>query len=177
MRRLADRERLMRFMQRLGRDTRAEARVYLTGGASALLHDWRDTTVDLDIHIEPDTGDILRAIPSLKEELELNVELACPGDFIPELPGWRERSPFIRREGQLSFHHYDFHAQALSKIERGHARDLEDVRMMIERGLVTRTALDWYFEQIEPELYRYPAIDPPAFRRAVEAVTRPLGSR
>jgi hypothetical protein len=28
------------------------------------------------------------------------------------------------------------------------------------------------FAAIEPQLYRYPAIDPPAFRRAVEAALR-----
>jgi hypothetical protein len=114
MRRLTDRERLLRFMQRLGRESRVEARVYLAGGASAVLLDWRATTVDVDLRFEPDTGDILRAIPALKEELQINVELASPGDFIPELPGWRERSPFIVREGRLSFHHYDFNAGRIS---------------------------------------------------------------
>lgn len=157
-------------MQRLGAASPIEGRVYLTGGASALLHGWRPTTVDVDIRIEPDAGEILRAIPVLKEELELNVELASPGDFIPELPGWRDRSPFIAREGKLSFHHYDFHAQALSKIERRHPRDVEDVRSMLRENLVTPAALRRHFEAIEPELYRYPAIDPPTFRRALEEI-------
>jgi hypothetical protein len=172
MRRLTDRERLLAFLQRLGRASTIDARVYLTGGASALLHDWRDTTVDIDLRIEPDAGEILRHIPQLKEELEMNIELASPGDFIPELPGWRERSPFIAREGRVSFHHYDFHAQALSKIERGHRRDLEDVAAMLQRGLITSDALIQFFDTIEPELYRYPAVDPPSFRRAVEEVVR-----
>ena len=170
MRRLTDRERLLRFMQHLGRAGREESRVYLTGGASALLHEWRATTVDIDLRIEPDTGELLRAIPALKEELEINVELASPGDFIPELPGWRERSPFITREGHVSFHHYDFYAQALSKIERGHARDLQDVEAMLRLGLVAPEMLLRQFEAIEPRLYLHPAIDPPSFRRSVEAV-------
>jgi len=32
-----------------------------------------------------------------------------------------------------------------------------------------------YFEQIEPDLYRYPALDPPSFRRAVEEAARTAG--
>jgi len=32
-----------------------------------------------------------------------------------------------------------------------------------------------HFEQIEPLLYRFPAIDPATFRRAVERVCRPEG--
>ena len=87
---------------------------------------------------------------------------------IPELPGWKDRSSFIGRQGRLSFYHYDFYAQALSKIERGHAKDLEDVREMLSRGLVGRDELRRRFEQIEPQLYRYPAIDPVAFRDALE---------
>ena len=42
---------------------------------------------------------------------------------------------FIAREGLLSFHHFDFYSQALSKLERGHRKDLEDVQMMISDSL------------------------------------------
>jgi hypothetical protein len=40
---------------------------------------------------------------------------------------------------------------------------------MIESGLVTPARLRELYETIEPELYRYPAIDPSAFRQKVEA--------
>jgi hypothetical protein len=120
--------------------------------------------------MEPDADRLFRALPRIKNELEVNVELAAPDQFIPEVPGWKERSVFIAREGRLSCYHYDFYAQALSKIQRGHAKDLLDIREMIARGLVEREELRKRFEQIEPELYRYPAIDPAAFRRALESV-------
>lgn len=168
MRGLTDRQKLLLFMRRAGAAAQESTRIYLTGGASALLLEWRATTVDIDLRIEPDRGDVLRAIPRLKEELQVNVELAAPDDFIPELPGWRERSPFIAREGHVDFHHYDFYGQALSKLERGHGRDLTDVAAMADRGLITPPKLVAYFELIEPQLFRYPAIDPASFRRAVE---------
>ena len=98
------------------------------------------------------------------------MELASPGDFIPPLTGWEERSVFIAQEGKLTFFHYDFYSQALAKIERGHEIDLRDVREMINRGLIERQRLIGYFERIEEELYRYPAVDAKAFRRAVESV-------
>jgi len=98
----------------------------------------------------------------------MNVELACPAHFIPELPGWQERSLFISQEGKLSFYHYDLYAQALAKIERGHALDVTDVEEMFRRSLIEPTKLKDLFEKIVPQLYRYPAIDPPAYRRAVE---------
>ncbi len=166
MRDLTDERRLREFMRRLGERVNAPGRVYLTGGATAVLHGWRASTVDVDIAIEAERDDVLRQIPALKEELGINVELVSPADFIPELPGWRDRCLFIVREGRLDFLHYDPYAQALAKIERGHALDREDVRQMLSRGLVDRARAWDLFLRIEPELYRYPAIDPTAFRRA-----------
>ena len=156
-----------RFMRDLAMRSDASGRVYLTGGASAVLLEWRDTTVDIDIKILPEDDRVLRTIPELKEKLGINIELASPSDFIPPLPGWEERSPFIQREGKLSYHHYDFYAQCLAKIERGHRKDQADVQRMIESGLVKPARLRELFEAIEPQLYRYPALDPASFRQAV----------
>jgi len=172
MRALTDAERLRAFMKALGRAADSESRVYFTGGATAVLLGWRSTTIDADIHVRPESDAVFRAIPRLKDELNLNVELACPSDFIPELPGWQDRSAFVAREGPLSFHHYDFYAQALAKIERGHARDRGDVTEMLTRGLVEKARLRELFQAIEPQLYRYPALDPASFRKNLEAVVR-----
>ncbi len=168
MRELADSTRIERFMRELGRAARVDGRVYLTGGATAVLHGWRDTTIDVDIKLIPDHDEILREIPRLKEELNLNVELAAPSDFIPLPAGWEERSPLIRREGMLSFHHFDPVAQALSKAERGHEQDILDIQEMISAGLVNPAETLIQFKAIEPELYRFPAIDPHSFRKTVE---------
>jgi hypothetical protein len=168
MRELADSTRIEQFMRELGRAVDVDGRVYLTGGATAVLQGWRDTTVDVDIKLIPDRDAILREIPRLKEKLNLNVELAAPSDFIPLPQGWEDRSPLIRREGKLSFHHFDPVAQALSKAERGHDQDIRDVEEMIRAGLVNPAEALIQFEAIESELYRFPAIDPASFRKAVE---------
>lgn len=170
MREPADLTRIQQFMRRLGGEARAESRVYFTGGATAVLHGWRASTLDIDIRLEPTRDELFRAIPALKEQLRVNVD-ASPADFIPVRPDWQARSPFIAREGSVSFHHFDLYAQALSKVERGHAQDLEDVRQFLESGLVDRAGLLEYFEAIVPQLHRYPSLDPPSFRRAVERAT------
>jgi hypothetical protein len=170
MRQLTDRARLGAFMRALGQKAQAPGRVYLVGGASAVVLDWRATTIDIDLELDSTLEPLLREIPALKESLQVNVELASPGHFIPPLPGWRDRSRFIAREGLIDFHHYDFYAQALAKIERGHARDQHDVATMVKTGLVDPSRLREFFAAIEPELYRYPAIDPASFRQAVDAV-------
>lgn len=168
MREVTTPELLELVMDDVGRHPAEHVHVYFAGGVTAILHGWRPTTVDIDLKIVPDSDEILRAIPALKERLRVNIELAAPDDFIPELPGWRERSIFIRTSGKASFFHYDPYSQALSKIQRGHAQDVDDVERMIEEGLVEPRRLGELFGRIEPELYRFPAIDPPSFRRAVE---------
>lgn len=157
-----------RFMKELGRAGSSNARVYFVGGVSAVLLGWRETTIDIDLKLVPEVNEILRALPDLKERLQVNVELASPDDFIPPLPGWEGRSSFIAREGGIDFFHYDFYAQALAKIERGHSTDLLDVQQMIERGLVEPSRLLEFFGRIEETLYKYPAIDAKSFRRSVE---------
>ena len=172
MRELADAARIQAFMRALGPAAAEPGRILFTGGATAVLLGWRQTTIDIDIKLVPDQDAILRAIPKLKESLDINVELASPDDFIPVREGWVDRSPFVAQEGRLTFHHFELVAQALAKVERGHAQDLSDVRTMLERGLVSVEKLRSEFDAIAPQLYRYPAIDPAAFARAMADITR-----
>jgi hypothetical protein len=160
--------RVEEFMKALGSRVKTPARVYLVGGATAVLLGWRDSTIDIDLKAIPERDDILRQLSALKDRLEINIELASPDNFIPELPGWEDRSQFLRQEGQLTFLHYDFYAQALAKIERGHEADLRDVQQMIKSGLVHPRRLLELFSRIESDLVKYPALDAPSFRRAVE---------
>lgn len=165
-------------MRRLGHAARSSGRVYLTGGATAVLKGWRQETIDIDIRFEPDLPELFAAIPELKKELAMNVELASPQDFIPALPDWRARSELITTHGLLAFFHYDFYAQVLAKIERGHAQDVTDVKAFFREGLVVAEKLLELFSRIEPDLVRYPALDPAIFRSKVEravAGARELG--
>lgn len=164
-------------MRAIGRAARVETRLYFTGGATAVLLGWRSTTVDVDIRFFPETDKVFRAVPRLKEDLKINVELASPADFIPELPGWRERSLFAAREGKVSFYHYDPYSQALAKLERRHSQDLVDVEALGRGGWIEPETLMRLFAAIESKLNRYPAIDPKSFRQAVERVADSLAQR
>ena len=75
----------------------------------------------------------------------------------------------VGQEGRLAFAHFDPYSQALAKLERGHRHDLDDVAELKSRGLVEPGRLLETFDEIEPELYRFPAIDPARFRASVEA--------
>lgn len=168
MRAPVDAGRVRELARQLAASVRTETTLYLTGGATAVLEGWRETTIDVDLRLEPESDEVLLAIARLKDQLSLNVELASPPDFIPELPGWRERSPLVFQEGRLTVRHFDPYSQALSKVERGFSQDLEDVDAMLERGLIRRDRVLSLFDEIEPFIFRYPAIDAPSFRAKVK---------
>jgi len=170
MRQPLDRARLGSVLEELARSATGPATIYLVGGTTAVVYGWRATTNDIDLLIEPERDDLTRAIQSIKERFHVNVEFASPLDFLPPLPGWRDRSPFVMQVGQLTVRHFDPYAQALAKIERGFDQDERDVTAMIEAGIVDPSELRHLFEAIAPSLYRFPAVDAKSMETAVERV-------
>jgi hypothetical protein len=85
MRSNIDPQKIKQLMQALGREAQGSGCIYFTGGASALLIGWRSATVDIDIRLDPEPPGIFQAIAKLKQELNINIELASPQDFLPPL--------------------------------------------------------------------------------------------
>ena len=86
MRSNVDSQKIEQLMKALGREAHASGCIYFTGGTSALLIGWRSSTVDIDIRLDPEPLGIFQAITKLKQELDINIELASPQDFLPPLP-------------------------------------------------------------------------------------------
>lgn len=168
MRSNIDSQKIEQFMKALGKEARSSGCIYFTGGVSALLIGWRNSTVDIDIRLDPEPLGIFQAIAKLKQELDVNIELASPQDFLPPLPGWRDRSVLIAKHGEVSFYHYDFTAQALAKLSRGYNRDIDDVRAMYEQKLFTLAKLRDCLIAIAPDLIRFPALNPDILKSRVE---------
>ena len=167
MRTETNRAKLGAFMAMLGERVAGPGRIYLVGGATAVLYGWRDMTIDVDLKPDPEPLGLFEVLAALKDELDINVELASPDQFIPAVPGWRERSLFIARHGPVEFFHYDPYGQALAKLQRRHERDLRDVEALCSAGLVRKKELREMFILIKPQLIRYPAVDPASFEAAV----------
>ena len=167
-RQASDAQTVQELLRWLGDEAKGPGCVYLVGGATAVVCGWRDSTIDVDLKLDPEPEGVFDAIARAKEALDINIELAAPDDFIPALPDWRARSRFIVRHGSVDFRHYDFYAQALAKIERAHRQDLDDLAAMMDHKLVQAARLIRLYEAIEPNLKKYPAIDPSSFRAKVE---------
>ena len=109
-----------------GRMVKNSATFYLTGGATAILYDFREGTIDIDI--AGDMDELFSYIPKIKERLQINIEIAKPTDFTPSLQGEEDRHITIGTFGKVTFMHFDPYAQAFSKIVRGHETDIADVK-------------------------------------------------
>jgi len=168
MRQIATKERTLALLEHLGKQAKGPGKVYLTGGSSAVLIGWRNTTIDVDLKCDPEPPAIFQAIAEAKDLLNINIELASPDLFIPALPYWQKRSKWIISHGPVEFYHYDFYSQALAKIERGHRRDLDDVKAMVNADLIENSLLMDLFNEIEPDLIRYPGINPDGFREKIK---------
>ena len=162
-------EGLREFMAELARTApRGQAaRVYLVGGGTAVWAGWRPSTIDIDLHGDPEA--LFRDIQAIKERLRLNVEFVRPEDFVPPLAGSEARHVFIEARGSVSFFHHDPYAQVLSKIVRGFQRDLEDADDFIRSGMVDADRLRELVHEIPAEAYaRYPALSEGAVLSAVD---------
>ncbi len=167
MRAHTTKDRIDLLMRQMGAAVKSEGRVYFTGGVTAVMMGWRDMTIDVDLKAEPEPQGFFECLSRLKDDLDINIELASPDQFVPALPGWQDRSRFIAQHGRVGFYHYDFYGQALSKLERDHPRDRHDVACMKRDGLVVPERMRELFQAVEGQLVRYPAIDPRQLRAAV----------
>lgn len=114
MREAADAERIRALARELGRAVPAGTRMYLTGGATAVLEGWRDSTIDIDVRLEPDSDSALQeikvfgfdpysqALSKLERGFELDLEdvrsMVRSGQVDPE----RLRDLFGDRGGAVS---------------------------------------------------------------------------
>lgn len=170
-----------RFLTELGQQIhQASGRIYLVGGAELVHNNVRGqgaSTADIDMQLDvPDSQEVEQVIRQLKIRLGVNVELASPADFIPLPPSWVTMSPYVGRYGRLDVFYFDYYSLALSKIERGQARDLQDVALLAQHGLIQQAPLEAAYQQILPQVGtgRFFNIDPARFAQKFAAVVAQL---
>ncbi len=149
-----NRKRILEFLQRLGERYRGSGRLWLVGGTTVVFEELRAQTLDIDVtfEVEPkDESQLLQVIRELKESLSINVEQASPADFIPLPTGWRDRSKFVGRFGNLDVFHFDLYSTVLSKIERGNEQDFADSLALLERNEIEWNTLKMYFDEVLPQ--------------------------
>jgi hypothetical protein len=106
VRQRTDRARLRRFLRALGQRVHRPVRLYLVGGNVLIDLGLRSATLDIDYVADADESAALAelegAIRALKVELDVNVEPASPGDFLPVSPDVHMLSRYVGRNGSVS---------------------------------------------------------------------------
>lgn len=140
MRAPADRDRLDSFLQALGHTLQRPVRLYLVGGAVWVQLGLREATLDIDYVVRADDPEAIaefeRAIPVLKERLNVNVEPASPAGFPLIPPGVLDRSPYVGNYGVVAVYYFHLPSLVLAKAARGAERDLADIELVVHRGIV-----------------------------------------
>ena len=178
MRPNVDHQSIERFLIELGRRFRQTGRLYLVGGA-ALVHagirpGTSATTQDIDIEVA--SGDMYEVINQLKQQLQINVEFASPGDFIPLPRDWQSLSRYAGRYGSIDVFYFDFYSIALSKIDRGNSRDLQDVALLLQKQAITLQELDSAAQEVAAQMGKgsYKRLDPNAFLTRYQTIRQHL---
>jgi Nucleotidyltransferase of unknown function (DUF6036) len=142
MRQRVGQQEIEQFLIQVGR-TQRPGRLYLTGGAALVHRGIRPgQTLDIDIQITIDPANLTTEIAQLKQKLNMNIEFASPGDFIPLPSQWEIRSQFIKRYNQVDVFYFDWYSIALSKTQRANRQDVLDVQLLIRQGYVDVAELD-----------------------------------
>jgi hypothetical protein len=148
MRQRVGQQQIEQFLIQVGR-TRQSGRLYLTGGAALVHRGIRPgQTLDIDINITIDPTNLMAQIAQLKQKMNINIEFASPGDFIPLPTQWEARSAFIQRYGQVDAFYFDWYSIALSKMQRANQQDTIDVQLLVRQGYVGVSELDLLYQDV-----------------------------
>ena len=142
MRQRVGRLEIEQFLVQVGQ-TRQTGRLYMTGGAALVHRGIRPgQTLDIDIQIAVDPTNLTAQIVRLKQKLNINIEFASPGDFIPLPDQWETRCEFIKRYGQVDIFYFDWYSIALSKMQRANRQDVVDVKLLVSNQVIGVAELD-----------------------------------
>ena len=172
-----DKRKIEEFLKNLGRIYHKSGRVYLVGGAALVHAGLRPgATQDIDLEIRAtDEDEMSDAIRRLKDSMKINIKFANPADFIPLPPQWDANAKFIGRYGSIDAFYFDFYSIALSKIQRGNTRDVNDVRLL-QHGYIDLPGLDAAYQAVFPQVGKrpYSRLDPKQFAARYTAIRQLL---
>ncbi|MBL8095016.1 MAG: hypothetical protein JNL73_12680 [Anaerolineales bacterium] len=152
---------LIELLQRAGSEATQPATLFLFGGAAIQLLGGSRATVDVDYLLRADDHqgltDVLQRLAGAQN---IDLEESIPDEFIPGPSQSETRHYFVGQYGLLRVFVLDPYHMAIMKIDRGLPTDLEDVRFLVDRGIVRLDDLEPMVAESERQ-----ADEPQAFSR------------
>lgn len=162
---------LVEFFQRVGSEAIGPATLFVFGGAAVQLLGGSRSTLDVDYMLRTDDHQGLTEIlHRVANEQDLDIEESIPAEFIQGPVHSEQRHRFLGQYGALQVFILDPYHMAIMKIDRGLRTDLEDVRFLVDRGIVRLDELEQMIPVSEQQ-----ADEPIAFKRHWLTFRRSLG--
>lgn len=89
-------------------------------------------------------------------------------------------SHYVGRYGNIEVFYFDFYSIALSKIDRGTTRDLQDVQLLVQQRAIDLPTLDAASQDVLAQVQtaqgrmRYPRFDPTVFATRYQIIRQQL---
>ncbi|MEW6083699.1 MAG: DUF6036 family nucleotidyltransferase [Chloroflexota bacterium] len=127
------RQTIQDFFERLGTRYHKEATLQLIGGSALILLGSTRETLDIDyVGDDIQKNDFQIVIDKVASELGLDTEPVPLDRFVPLPEGNENRGIHVGQFGMVNVYVFDPYSIALSKIDRGSDRDLEDLVFLIQ---------------------------------------------
>ena len=150
------RRNIQEFLERLGSHYPKQATLYLLGGSALILLGSSRNTLDIDyIGDDVQKDDFQIAIEETARELGLETEAVPIERFIPLPEGNKQRSIHIGQFGNVDVYITDPYSIALSKLDRGHDTDMEDLVFLIHHNHINLEELDRVVNEALPHAGKF----------------------
>jgi Nucleotidyltransferase of unknown function (DUF6036) len=112
--------------------------------------------------------------------MNINIEFASPGDFLPLPTQWETRSEFIKRYHQVDVFYFDWYSITLSKMQRANRQDVLDVQLLVRQGCVEVHELDRLYQDVLAKIGQppydqlFPNLSPQQFSQHYQSVRHVL---
>jgi hypothetical protein len=131
------------FFEQLGNRYPEQATLYLLGGSALILLGSARETLDIDyVGDDVHKNEFQIAIEKIANELGLDTEAVPIEHFIPLPEGHEQRKIHIGQYGKVNVYVMDPYSIALSKLDRGSDRDLDDLVFLIRHSQVNMDDLE-----------------------------------
>ncbi|HKG26080.1 MAG TPA: DUF6036 family nucleotidyltransferase [Thermomicrobiales bacterium] len=155
-------------------------RLYLVGGSVLIDLGLRGTTLHFDYVADADDPaaltDLEQSIRTLKNELDINVEQASPGDFLPIPRSVLDRSRYVGRHGKLDVYYYHLPSLVISKAARGLEQDLSDAERLIRAGEVEWADVETTWHEIRASPVGWLRHEPEEIERRLDELRQRLAT-
>lgn len=154
------------------------ATLHVLGGSALILLGSSRRTRDFDFvgndlpHREPD--ELRDLLDEVAAEMKIGIEAIPFDEFVPVPRDAETRHRHIGQSGKLTVYVFDPYSIALSKIERGFKTDLEDVRFLIRKNIISLPQLETIVNAVLPRAREFD-MDASQMRARLAALRRQRG--